>query len=525
MSIDTNTSTIKKDDSLNKIVKGTGLVSLGFIFSYFFIFISYILIARKWTVSDVGIFSLSYSIFNICLIITSLGFSQGVVRCIAHVKGKQESYKISGFIVGSIFFSIILSIIVSILLFIFSDYIGQGIFHEPALNIPLKIFAITIPFFSLNIIIIAIFRGFEKIKPTVYLRLILEKILIFIIIVIIIIINLSFDNLFYSYLITGIIIFVILILYISKGSYSLKNFNIKLIFSSNAKELISFSLPLIASNILGHIIIWSSTLMLGILKSTSDTGLLNIADPFAYFLLFPLEALIITFIPVFSKLYSRNQLTEMRNNYRILTKWICLITLPIFFVFFFYPEPLLRVIVGSNYLASANALRILSLGYIIVNFAGPNIATLIVLGKSRFLMLVTLIGSIIIITLNLLLIPVYSFIGAAFAIGCVNIIMALIRSYKVYSLTKIKPYGYRIIKPTLLSIIFIIPIYYFFKHGMIHNWWSLIAIFVMFYLIIIISIILTKSLDEEDLKIIDFFEKKSGIKIEKIKKFLTRFIQ
>ena len=511
--------------SLNKIVTGTGFVSIGFLISYFFIFASSILIARRWTENEIGIYSLAYSLFEIFMIICTLGLIQGLVRSIAHARGKKELQKIPVFILSSIFYSFITSILISIILFILSDYISNNIFHESALIFPLRIFAISLPFVTLNIIFIAIFRGYEKIGPFVYFRQILGRGLILLFVIIIIFLNYSFNSLFYGHLLSGIIILLLIIIYtIKKGKLNfLKKYDFKIIFSSETKELLFFSLPLLIVDILDLVILWTSTLILGILKTTADTGFYNVAKPFAAFINFPMIALMITFIPVFSKLYSRGKLDEMRSNYLILTKWVCLLTLPIFIIFFLYTEQLISIIVGPNYLPSANVLKILAFGFILINFTGPNISTLIALGKSRFLMNITIVCAILIISLNFLLVPTYGIIGAAIGTSLAIVFMALVKIIRVYTLTKIKPFGYKLIKPTIFSFIFIIPIY-LVTNPIINNWWSLILLVFLFYFVYLISVILTKSFEKEDLLMLELIEQKTGFKTDKIKSFLTRFI-
>jgi O-antigen/teichoic acid export membrane protein len=510
-------------DSLQRLVKGTGLVIIGSILINFFGLISGILIARKWDESYVGIFSLAYSIFNICLIISALGMNIGVVRCIAHSRGKKEFNKISDFIVTSIFYSVFISIILGLILFLFSEIIAVSLFHETFLVLPLKIFAIALPIFVLNIKIVNIFRGFENLKPLVYFKYILENAFFLVFIAAIVIINLSFNYIFYTYLTSGIIITFILIIYITRQSLSLKNISIKSFISPAAKELIVFSLPLFISSIFDLIIIWNGTLLLGGFKGIADVGFYHVAKPFATFISFPMIALAIIHVPIFSELYAKGQLKEMKSNYTILTKWIFLVTLPLFIVLFLFPESILKIIVGSNYLPATEALRILSLAYIISNFVGPCRSTLVALGRSRFIMLLVLSGAILNIILNVLLIPTYSFIGVAIAAAVTLIFMDIIQTWKMYSLSKISPVSKNLIKPTFFSIIFIVPIYFIFKELIFINLWTLIILFILLYTIFLISVLVTKSLDEEDLKLVETIERKTGINIPRLKKFLNKF--
>ena len=92
--------------------------------------------------------------FLICSTISALGMNQGVVRSIAHSRGKKEFDKIPDFIFVSIFYSVLTSIILSLILFLFSEFIAEVIFHEPLLTLPLKILSIALPFHVLNIKIV-----------------------------------------------------------------------------------------------------------------------------------------------------------------------------------------------------------------------------------------------------------------------------------------------------------------------------------------------------------------------------------
>lgn len=515
-----------KDNSLNdplqKIVKGTGLVIIGSLLVYLFALITGILIARNWTESDVGIYSLASSIFLIFLNISGIGLTQGVVRSIAHAKGKKDFSKIPDFIVTIFFYGGLISIILGSFLFLFGEFIAVNIFHESTLTDPFRIYGMAIPIFSLNIIIVSIFRGYENIRPLVYFRYIIESALFLVLIGTVVILNYPLIYVFYSYLLTGVIISVLLIIYTLRKT-SIKTYSIKSIISPAARELLVFSLPLFVTSILWLIIHWTSVLLLGIFKSMADVGFFQVASPFAGFIAFPMNALLITFTPVFSRIYGKHKLKEMRSNYRILTKWICLLTLPIFFVFFLFPETVISVIVGPNYLPSASVLRILSFAFIFMNFAGPCNATLVAMGKSRFIMLATLSATILNVGLSVLLIPSYNYIGAGIAFVISYFFISIIYVLRIYSLGKIIPFGSSLIKPTLLLTAIVIPFYYIFNSYIPVQLWSLIALFVLIYGIYITSFLLTKSLDDEDLKMLEIMERKTGYEFVRIKKILKIF--
>jgi len=520
----TPSDSFELSESLQKLTKGTGLVFIGQMIMTFFGFIGYVLIARHWTESDLGIYSLALTILSICTTFSVLGLTSGVVRSIAHSRGKNEIKKIPDFIAASIFYILITSIILGIILFFLSEEISLYIFNEPSLITPLKIFAIAVPFPSLINVIVSIFRGFDEIKPTIYFTYIFQSMLFPILTAGLILFNLAFINVFYVNLFSFIITFVLLLIYFLKTTSSWLKFTRKSLTSPYSKELILFSLPLLGTSVLGFILNSTDKLMLGGLKNAADVGLYSVAIGLAPFLSFPLSVLIIVFIPIFSGLYAKGLIEEMKRDYSILTKWICLASLPLFFIFFLFPEPIISILFGSNYIPAEFALRILSIAYIINNFAGPCGATLLAFGRSQFIMIATLASAIINIVFNALLIPPYGLIGAAVATGLAVISINFLRTWKIYSLGKIQPLSKNLIKPSLLSIIIMIAFYFATKPFLFFTWWILILLIILFYIIFIVSILITKSLDEEDLKVLYALEKKTGLRSNLIRKLITKFL-
>ena len=511
------------NDSLQTIVKGTIFVLIALLISYVFGVIGGVLIARNWTEQELGIYSLTLSIFHISSIFSILGLNNGIVRSIAHSRGKKEYYKIADFVSTSVVYNVLASIIISIVLYFSAGFIANQIFNEPSLILPLRIFSFALPFYTVNSMIVAYFRGYDNVMPMIYFKYLLDACLLSIFIIAIVVLGYPFIYIFYAYAFTGVIVFIGLILYGVKKHVPWSKFSIKSIFSPAAKELMIFSLPLFATAIISLIMNWTGLLLLGTLRTTGDVGFYHVAAPFATFVGFPLGALIVTFVPIFSGLYGKGKLKEMRNNYKTVTKWIAVATFPVFILFFLFTELTITVIVGPNYLPSTNVLRVLCIAYIFSNFMGPCEGVLIAMGKSRFMMLSTLVAAILNIALCLILIPQYSYLGVAFGTGISIIVFNIIKTLKIYMDGKIKPLGWNLIKPTILSILIIFPIYYYSNKFLPHTWWSLIILVLILYGIFIFSVLFTRSIDKDDLKLLLAIERKTGWKIKFIKKIIRRF--
>ena len=512
------------DDSLLKITKGAGIAFLGSLVGLLFAFFTRVLVARYGTESEYGVFSLALVVLNIGVIVATLGLLIGTSRSIGYARAKNDNQKVQGLISASVWFTLVASLVLGTVLFLTSDIIAEGIFHEPTLGLPLKIFAAAIPFLTLIYIFVSIFRGFDDVKPTVYFRDIFINLLFLLLLLGVTFLVLPFHWVFYAYLISlGISCFLLITYTVKRLPSPAKISHITLI-KPVTKELLVFSLPLLGVAILGLVISWADTLMLGLFKTSHEVGLYNVASPLANSISAPLVAMALIYMPVTSGLYAQRLIPEIRRNFSILTKWLCSATLPLFLVMFLFPETVLSFLFGSNYALAANALRILSLGFIISNLLGPNRATLIVMGKSQFTMWATLAAAVLNIGLNIALIPPLGIEGAAIAATVALVSINLIVSWKIYSLGRIQPLSKNLIKPTLASLALIFLIQFIFGNFVTVTWWMLPLILIFYYGIYGLAILLTRSFDKEDIAMLLSIEKGVGMDLTFIKAILRRFL-
>ena len=424
----------------------------------------------------------------------------------------------------SIFICLLVSVIISVITFYFSELIASEFFNDLGLVIPLRIFSFAIPFLTLINVIVSIFRGFDRVKQTVIFHQILWNSLFPIFLVGIVFFDNKFINIFYAYIASIIITCLILIIYSIKFLYRMQYSPRRLLRFKLNKELLIFSFPLLGTSVLNMLLSWTDTLMLGGIKSSYDVGLYNGVLPLASFIMFPLTALLTIFMPIYSGLFAKKAFNEIKRNYSIITKWLCLITFPIFLLLFLYPDQLINYILGPSYTVAANALRILAFGFIIGNFLGPNGATLLAMGKSFFILIATLTATILNIALNLTLIPSYGITGAAFASSFSMISVNFLKGIKLYSSGRVQPFSKNLVKPTILTLVIIIIIYLILDNFYIVEIWLIPVLFIIYYIVYFAAILFTKSIDKEDLKMLELIEHKTGFKSRFIKKIINRFL-
>lgn len=512
------------ESPLKRIVKGTTILFIGTFLGMFLAFVSRILMARYLTVAEYGMFSIGYAILSIAIMFSLLGLDHGVIRQIGFYRGKRDLKKVRMIVYSAIQISFIISVAVFLLLFISSDFIALNLFHDANVAPILRILSIGIPFLALIMIFVSIYVGFEKATVKTYFQDLLINIIFILFLISILILNLSFINVIYGYVLSIIITFLLITIFIMKIS-PLKLGKKPMSISHMRKELLIFSLPLLAVKMYAMIMAWTDTIMLGYYRGVDDVGKYNAALLIARAVPIVLSCMMYIYIPIISKLHSQGQSREIKRTYAITTKWVFFVTFPFFLVVILFPKASLNFLFGTRYTGAYLSLQILAFGFFVHVFLGLNSSTLLSLGETRFLMWSSIISTIVNIILNITLIFWMGIIGAALATALSLIFINILISIKCYRKYDIHPFTRNYLKPILASILAIFPVYLISKYlsGIIYIW-MLPLLFILFLILYCLSILFTKSFDREDVMIIHMIESKLHINLKTLKNILRRFL-
>lgn len=510
------------NQSLQKIAKGTAIVFLSTIMGMLFAFGGRVFVARFFSHSEYGIYSLALIILNFAAVISAVGLEHGATRQIAYYRGKAEAAKVQAIISSALQIVLIASILLSLMLFFTSGLVSVQIFHEPGLALPLRILSIAVPFFVFITVLASIFRGFDDVKPKAYFQDILRNGLFPLLLLPVVLLSLSFSAGIYAFSAS------IILTSIAFAVYTLKKapFTVKIYPAINSigKELLLFSLPLLGVAMLSIVMNWADTLVLGYFKTSEVVGLYSGAVPLAHLILIALASMGFIYVPIASQLYSQNLVSELKRTYQVVTKWIFSVSLPLFLLLFLFPETVLSFFFGTGYAEAGWALRILSLGLVCHTFLGTNGMTLLVMGKTRLLMWANLLAAGLNVTLNIILIPRWGITGAATASLVSYLALNAFYSVTLYQLSRIHPFTKSYLKPVVTCGGIIAGIYVLTRSLLVVSYWMLPLIFILFVVVYGLSLLLTKSFDNEDLTLLLSIEKRTGIDMEPVKKVFRKFL-
>lgn len=490
-------------ESSKQLIKGAGIVMIGLFLGKLISYIYTILIARIG--SEVfGLYSLGISITSFLIVISLFGLNSGIVRYISYYRTKGDEPRIRGIIRSSLKIAIPLSIFFFLILFIFSNIISNKIFHNSDLTFVLKFLAVTIPIIVITEIFLSIFTAFKKIEYKVYIVEVFEKLIRIIAAFILIYIGFTLKAAIFSYVISITISLILSAYFLHKVFHFFRN-NIKTI--EIKKELLFYSFPLLFSGVLISVVKWIDTIMIGFFRSVSEVGIYNVALSTSYLMVIIPTAIMSLFLPIITENYSKKKYKEIKDISKNVIRWIFTLNIIAFTLILTFSKEILRLMFGQEYTLGNSSLIILLIGYLIFSFAHVHSNYLIMIKKTKLILLINLAMVLLNISLNLYLIPLYGIIGGAIATSLSLIVSYILSFYFSYKFSKINPYDLKLVKPLLASLITFFVVL-FIKGLFSINIITMIVlniIFLIFYILILFTI---KGVDKEDIEIMKLIRNK-----------------
>ncbi|MAO87271.1 MAG: hypothetical protein CMF86_04105 [Candidatus Marinimicrobia bacterium] len=153
-----------------------------------------------------------------------------------------------------------------------------------------------------------------------------------------------------------------------------------------------------------------------------------------------------------SDYHRQGDVGEMGKLYKLIVRWIVSLSLPLAIIIIIYSKKIM-LLFGVEYLSASNVLMVLTTAAFIQTLFGGGGQTLTMTGFTKVNLFNSIIVVLINITLNLLWIPQYGIIGAAYATLISMALLGLLRIVEVNHLIKITPFSLKLMKPIIAGII------------------------------------------------------------------------
>lgn len=439
-----------------------------------------IFIARLLGSSVFGEYSFILAFTAFFVIFSDLGYNLLLIRTVARDKTQANRY--AGNILG-------LRAVLSLIIFI-SIVITINILNYP-LHIKgiIYLFGIYSILGSLSGVFKVTFRAFERMEYESGIT-ILSNILRVTLGLIVLFLGYGLLELVLVFLFSGIID-LLLCLWVTEK----KIVKVKLSFDINfIKNTIKISLPLGMLSIFGLIFVRIDTIMLSIMDSFDVVGWYNAA----YYLVLgfkPIPYLFINaLVPVMS-IYYINSKKSLNLMYEKAFKYLFILGLPLAIGLTLLADKFIILFYGQQYFNSIIALQILAWDVLLIFSYSALGGLLISIDRQNAMAGLLGLTALINVILNLILIPSYSYIGAAAATIITEVILLIL--YAVYiSKTYYKlPFHKIVIRPIMAGCIMSLFLYCF-------NFINLFLLIIFSAIIYFMVLYLVKGLSLEDMDII-----------------------
>jgi O-antigen/teichoic acid export membrane protein len=207
-----------------------------------------------------------------------------------------------------------------------------------------------------------------------------------------------------------------------------------------ASEFWRFTAPRGLAGMFQVAIVWTSTLMVGALRSTSEAGIYAAATRYLLVGTFATVAISQVFGPKMSQLSALEDHESALTVYRVTTSWYLVLTWPLYWTMIVF-APALVSIFGREFLPGADPLVILGVTMLIATACGPVDVVLLMAGKSSWNLVNTLIALVLNLGLSFLLIPSLGISGAAIAWSASILANNLLPLAQTWRFLHLDPFG------------------------------------------------------------------------------------
>lgn len=386
-------------NQIQRIVKNIGVTSLSQIIIAFMGFILMIYLARFLGEADFGKYNFAFSLTTLIGTFADLGVNQLLVREIARQKEKSSYY-----VNNALCLKIILAIVTFILIVIITSILNLS----TELSLLVYLFGIYNILLSISNTYLSLFQALEKME---YISLfqVIERTFITILTIIFLLEGFKLLIIGYIYLLGGVIDIITVFLITSK-----KFINPSLSFNFQfQKKIFIMALPFGTNFIMGMIFLKMDTVLLGILKDDTSVGIYNAAyNPLLSLSTIIATVISLTIYPIMSRYFIKNENLLKKITMKSVG-YVSIISFPITVGCFVLAEEFIELLYGNGYKSAILPFQLLAL-FMPIRLISTVTGTLLSsIDKQRYRMISVCLGSLFNITLNLLLIPKFSYLGAS----------------------------------------------------------------------------------------------------------------
>ncbi|MFZ0830016.1 MAG: oligosaccharide flippase family protein [Thermoplasmata archaeon] len=397
-------------DSLNSVSKGTTILVLSTAVFLGLGFLGRVVAARSLPVAAFGEFNLGVSFTTLLSIMILLGLNQALARMLAweHDAGERRTL-----IRWSIAVASASSTAGSVAVFVWATQLAQ-LFHNPALIYVFQLLAVSVGMGAITPIFASIFQGFHNVVPNALFNQFINPLLFVVFVYLLLYVHWGLTGVIVAYVIADVVAFVGIVIYTAHYLPKIVPRTAK--GPPRPKPLLwVLTVSMWGVSSLGFVTGYADTIILGVYHSALLVGYYSTSMTMTRVILLAAQSLTYIYLPMTARLARLNAHAALRSTYITATRWILVLTFPLFLMFVFAPTLTIDALFGPKYEPAALSLQFLAIAAFLSNVVGPVNACLGGLGLARTQLWTSSTAAATNLVLSFALIPTFGVLGATAA--------------------------------------------------------------------------------------------------------------
>jgi O-antigen/teichoic acid export membrane protein len=415
--------------ALNALAKGAGVTAIGMMVSKALTYLYRVSIARFVGPEAYGQLSLALMVTGVVSTVAYLALGNGLKKFIPEFRTKNDLASIKGMVLNALELTVPLSLALFAIVFFGAEFIAVTFFDNTKIIPLIKILSFTIPIGTISSIFFDTTIGYNKIIYKTGTVRILQNVVQLGLTVALLLLGFEVASAAWGWL-AGTTLSAIL------GFYFMEKKVGPILFSDvkaehHREQLLRFSAPLLLSGMIGTLLGWTDTGLLGYYMTDFEVGLYNAALPTAMLILLPHKAIGSLALSSFSELKERDR-EKVQGSMQTATRWVFSLVFPTFLILLLFSDKVLQILWGGEYTQASIALSVLAGGYLFDALAGRVGSFLNSTGHTRYILYNNVAALTLNLVLNIALIPIYGILGAAIATAASTILTNFLMFIEVW---------------------------------------------------------------------------------------------
>ena len=428
------------------IAKEVGFSFAGFIAGQGLRFLFNLAVAKLLGAEYLGVYALSLAFIQIAEVLAVGGLDAGVLRYVN--LGDARPDKQRDLIAAALKSSFLYSLPVTFFLVVFSDSFAVMLDGDDLLRLTLICYACSVPFHVLVAVTGHAVQAYRKIRPKIIAGQILVPGGMLLLVVLINAFAGRTPALLFSLPVSAFAGFIWIWLQLRRITGVSAG---DVLRAKPEKDMLRYARPLMLVALMGMVSHWLDILMLGWYAGAETVGLYQPAVRTAGLMRSVFLAVAGIAAPIFAGMHGRGEIDELERLFRAVSRWVVMAAMPLAVLLLVMPDTVLALF-GSVFTVAAPVLAVLAGAVLVQSFFGPYDTMLQMTGYSKICFINGVAGLAVHAMLNMLLIPSYGMIGAAWALSAVYLLLGAARVTEVRMFLGIHAFSISLLKPFAAGI-------------------------------------------------------------------------